>query len=52
MTLYFETLVRFPESNVISTNQLWHPSSPLLAIASYSQNRGGFVSIFDELVCF
>ncbi|KAB0793767.1 hypothetical protein PPYR_13387 [Photinus pyralis] len=49
MTLYFETPVLFKEANVISTNQVWHPNAPLLAIASYSQDRGGFVGIFDEL---
>ncbi|KAF5302514.1 hypothetical protein FQR65_LT00886 [Abscondita terminalis] len=49
MTLYFETPVLFNESNVISTNEVWHPNFPLLAIASYSQERGGFVAIFDEL---
>ncbi|KAK5641268.1 hypothetical protein RI129_009815 [Pyrocoelia pectoralis] len=49
MTLYFETPVLFKEANVISTNQIWHPNAPLLAIASYSQDRGGFVGIFDEL---
>ncbi|KAK4874572.1 hypothetical protein RN001_013932 [Aquatica leii] len=49
MTLYFETPVLFNENNVISTHEVWHPNSPLLAIASYSQERGGFVAIFDEL---
>lgn len=50
MSLYFETPVQFSENNVISTNEVWHPTVPLLAIASYSQERGGFVTIFNELV--
>ncbi|KRT80306.1 hypothetical protein AMK59_8792 [Oryctes borbonicus] len=49
MTLYFESPVHFTESNTISTNGIWHSNSPLLAVASYSQERGGFVTIFDEL---
>lgn len=50
MSLYFETAVKFKEPNVISTNLAWHPTAPLLAIGSYSQDRGGFVTIFDETV--
>lgn len=50
MTLYFETPVVFPESGSISVNSVWHSNTPLLAVASFSQDRGGFVIIFDELV--
>lgn len=50
MSLYFDTPVQFKEIGAITTNGVWHPSSPLLAVASYSQERGGFVSIFDDLV--
>lgn len=50
MTLYFDSPVQFSETGVISTHGVWHPSAPLLAIGSYSQERGGFVTIFDELV--
>ncbi|XP_018335270.1 intraflagellar transport protein 140 homolog [Agrilus planipennis] len=49
MSLYFEYPVNFKESGVISTCGLWHSTYPLLAVASYSQERGGFVTIFDEL---
>lgn len=52
MTLYFENPVNFTESSTISTNETWHPISPILAIASYSQEKGGFVTIFDELVTY
>lgn len=50
MTLYFENPVNFAEADTITTDEIWHPLSPLLAVASYSQERGGFVTIFDELV--
>lgn len=50
MSLYFENPVNFPETGAISTNGVWHPNAALLAIASYSQEKGGFVTIFDELV--
>ncbi|GJQ73670.1 putative intraflagellar transport protein 140 [Trypoxylus dichotomus] len=49
MTLYFENPVHFAENGTISTNGIWHPNAPLLAVASYSQEKGGFVTIFDEL---
>ncbi|KAI4456192.1 hypothetical protein MML48_8g00010237 [Holotrichia oblita] len=49
MTLYFENPVHFTENGTISTNAIWHPNAPLLAVASYSQDKGGFVTIFDEL---
>lgn len=50
MSLYFEHSVNFPEANSISVNVIWHPSVPLLAVSSYSQERGGFVIVFDEHV--
>ncbi|CAH2002580.1 unnamed protein product [Acanthoscelides obtectus] len=48
MTLYFENAVSFPEPEAISVSGIWHPSAPLLAVSSFSQERGGFVIIFDE----
>lgn len=50
MTLYFENPVNFPHAGAVTTNGVWHSVSPLLAISSYSQEKGGFVMIFDELV--
>ena len=50
MTLYFENPVSFPEAGSISLNGIWHPNTALLAVASFSQEKGGFVTIFDELV--
>ncbi|CAG9773857.1 unnamed protein product [Ceutorhynchus assimilis] len=49
MTLYMENAVTFPEPGSISINTLWHPNVSLLAVASFSQEKGGFVIIFDEL---
>ncbi|XP_049817321.1 intraflagellar transport protein 140 homolog isoform X2 [Aethina tumida] len=49
MTLYFEYPVLFSESGNVSIDVIWHPNEPLLAVASFSQDRGGFVTIFDEL---
>ncbi|EFA08985.1 Intraflagellar transport protein 140 homolog-like Protein [Tribolium castaneum] len=49
MTLYFENPVSFPEPGSISLNGVWHPNSALLAVASFSQDKGGYVTIFDEL---
>lgn len=50
MTLYFENSANFPEQGAISVNGIWHPTVPLLAVSSFSQERGGFVIIFDEVV--
>lgn len=50
MTLYFENAVHFPEPGAISTNCVWHSTAPMLAVASYFQEKGGFVTIFDEMV--
>ncbi|XP_050298165.1 intraflagellar transport protein 140 homolog isoform X2 [Anthonomus grandis grandis] len=49
MTLYMENAVTFPESGSISINAVWHPNVSLLAAASFSQDKGGYVIIFDEL---
>lgn len=50
MTLYIENSANFPEAGSITVNGIWHPSVSLLAVSSFSQDRGGFVIIFDELV--
>lgn len=50
MTLYFENSANFPEPGSISVNGIWHSNLPLLAVSSFSQDRGGFVIVFDELV--
>ncbi|KAK9885497.1 hypothetical protein WA026_010990 [Henosepilachna vigintioctopunctata] len=49
MTLYFENALRSGELSSISLNVKWHPNASLLAVASFSQEKGGFVTVFDEL---
>ncbi|KAH8409514.1 hypothetical protein KR222_007700 [Zaprionus bogoriensis] len=48
MTLYFDTKIEFLDSDAVSTISSWHPSEPLFAVASYSQERGGSVTIFAD----
>lgn len=50
MTLYFENALRSGELSSISLNVKWHPNATFLAVASFSQEKGGFVTVFDELV--
>lgn len=50
MTLYIDTKLSFSDENVVSTVGSWHASLPLLAVGSYSQEKGGFVTIFQETV--
>ncbi|XP_055383288.1 intraflagellar transport protein 140 homolog [Condylostylus longicornis] len=48
MTLYFDSRVQFFDSDAVSTVGRWHPNEPIFAIASFSQDRGGSVTIFDD----
>ncbi|XP_015590632.1 intraflagellar transport protein 140 homolog [Cephus cinctus] len=48
MSLYFDTRVQNPETASISTYATWHANYPLLAVAAYSQDKGGFVTICDD----
>lgn len=50
MTLYIDTKLNFTDGNVVSAVSSWHPSLPLLAVGSYNQEKGGFVTIFQETV--
>lgn len=50
MTLYFDTKIEFLDSDAVSTISSWHPNEPLFAVASYSQERGGSVTIFADTV--
>lgn len=50
MTLYIDTKLNFSDGNVVSTVGSWHPMLPLLAVGSYNQEKGGFVTIFHETV--
>lgn len=48
MSLYFDTRVQNPETASISTHAIWHVNYPLLAVAAYSQDKGGFITIYDD----
>ncbi|KAM8718120.1 hypothetical protein ACLKA7_004773 [Drosophila subpalustris] len=48
MTLYFDTKIEFLDVDAVSTISSWHPNEPLFAVASYSQERGGSVTIFAD----
>ncbi|XP_037026669.1 intraflagellar transport protein 140 homolog [Bradysia coprophila] len=48
MTLYFDIKVQFLDSEAVSTIGACHPREPLIAVASYSQDQGGSVTIFDD----
>lgn len=48
MTLYFDIRVQNPETASINTQANWHQNFPLLAVAAYSQDKGGFVTIYDD----
>lgn len=48
MSLYFDTRVQNRETASISTCTTWHSNYPLLAVGAYSQDKGSFVSIYDE----
>ncbi|EDW77675.1 uncharacterized protein Dwil_GK24432 [Drosophila willistoni] len=47
MTLYFDTKIEFLDL-AVSTISSWHPNEPLFAVASFSQERGGSVTIFAD----
>ncbi|XP_038211923.1 intraflagellar transport protein 140 homolog [Zerene cesonia] len=48
MTLYIDTKLNFLDNNIVSTIGSWHSSLPLLAVGSFNQEKGGFVTIFQE----
>lgn len=50
MTLYFDTKAQFLDGDAVSTVCCWHLKQPLFAVASYNQERGACVTIFDDSV--
>lgn len=50
MTLYFDTKAQFLDGDAVSTVCCWHFKQPLFAVASYNQDRGACVTIFDDSV--
>ncbi|XP_049802425.1 intraflagellar transport protein 140 homolog [Schistocerca nitens] len=49
MSLYFDYKVQNPDLAAINLGVDWHHQHSLLAVSSYSESKGGFVSIYDEL---
>lgn len=50
MTLYFDTKAQFLDGDAVSTVCCWHFKQPLFAVASYNQEHGACVTIFDDSV--
>lgn len=50
MTLYFDYTVHIEDPLATINTISWHPQHALLAVASYSHETGGTVTICDELV--
>uniref|UniRef100_T1IR84 Uncharacterized protein n=1 Tax=Strigamia maritima TaxID=126957 RepID=T1IR84_STRMM len=48
MAVYFENRVETGSTSAIHTNLCWHKLHPLLAIASYAEDLGGYVSLYNE----
>lgn len=52
MTLYFDSQVHLEDPGCTVGELEWHSQQPLLAVATHSVDRGGAVSICDELVSY
>lgn len=50
MTLYLDYRVQTPEPSAINVNIEWHPQHLILAVTSCSEESGGFLTLYDELV--
>ncbi|KAI9582059.1 intraflagellar transport protein 140 homolog [Glossina fuscipes] len=48
MTLFFDTKVEFLDVDAVGTIGSWHAVEPAFAVASYSQDRGGSVTVFTD----
>ena len=47
MSLYFDCQIENPSDNVINTKISWHPLATCLAVASYSEEKGGSVHVYN-----
>lgn len=47
MSLFFDRAVNTSDGS-INVNIAWHDRFPLLAIGSYSEDKGGYVCIYDD----
>ncbi|KAF4520567.1 hypothetical protein B566_EDAN011120 [Ephemera danica] len=50
MAFYFEYKIQNPKADVIHNNVALHPQFPLLAVASYGEEKGGFVTLHNDEV--
>ncbi|CAL4114854.1 unnamed protein product, partial [Meganyctiphanes norvegica] len=46
MSLYFDVIVESPHSSAINTQMTWHSQATCLAVAAYSEDKGGTVTVF------
>ncbi|KAF2347068.1 Anaphase-promoting complex subunit 4 WD40 domain [Trinorchestia longiramus] len=46
MTLYFDSRIQSPNSHAINTHMAWHNEASCLAVASYSEEKGGTVNVY------
>ena len=46
MSVYLETCVTGASQGAITTHQAWHGKAAVLAVASYSEERGGMVHVY------
>ena len=51
MTLYFDSIIHNPNSHAINTHMAWHSQASCLAVASYSEEKGGVVNVYTGEVC-
>ncbi|KAK7788798.1 hypothetical protein R5R35_010909 [Gryllus longicercus] len=49
MSVFFDYKVQITEPSAVNVAIEWHPLNPWLAVSSYSQEKGGFVNICNEL---
>lgn len=52
MSLLSDTKVEFLDTDAVGTIGSWHNIEPLFAVASFSQERGGSVTIFIDSVSY
>lgn len=46
MSLYFDCIVDSPHTSAINTQIAWHPQATCLAVAAYSEDKGGAVNVY------
>jgi hypothetical protein len=50
MALYFDYKIQNPISEIIHVNVAIHSQHPLIAVASYGEEKGGFVTLYNDEV--